>query len=446
LQPHSDATAVNWALLDLLDAAGLRVQSFLSRACFMPREGATAITGQSPRHLDSWLMPPDLCREVFLRGMRHADIAIVEGTFFDGVSNGGLAGGNLNALCGSLELPRLAVVDISQVSDCDFPAKPTAVDGVLLDRIPDPSSLCRWQTLFESLWGVPVYGALEELPELRAAVNHVDLASGPKREVCKALGTCLARYTDAARLLRLATRYEFPYRDLDGNSCRQEQSNLRVAVAYDDAFHCYFPDTLDLLELKGATVCDFSPLRDERLPPNTDIVYFGCGRPDMFAGPLFANTCLMAALREHLCKGLRIYAECGGLAYLSRQIELPDGQCLPMVGALPVAARMNANSPPLQPVEFDLAADCWLGGRGERLRGYLNSRWSLHPLGSDGSLSGGGLMGSSLRPSTNLVGRHQAIGSRVHLNFAAQPTVLETFFRPHAAALDLETPALARSL
>ncbi len=53
----------------------------------------------------------------------------------------------------------------------------------------------------------------------------------------------------------------------------------------DDAFHCYFPDTLDLLELRGATVCDFSPLRDERLPVDTDIVYFGCGRPDLFAGP-----------------------------------------------------------------------------------------------------------------------------------------------------------------
>src|SRR5271155_3921394 len=60
LQPGVDATAITWALMDSLESVGLRVQSFLSRACFAPRDGATAITGLSPRHLDSWLMSEDL--------------------------------------------------------------------------------------------------------------------------------------------------------------------------------------------------------------------------------------------------------------------------------------------------------------------------------------------------------------------------------------------------
>lgn len=434
VQPRVDATVITWALLDLLDRAELRVQSFLSRACFMPREGATTITGHPPRHLDSWLMPADLCREVFQRGMRNADIALVEGAF--GGSGGPCEGGSLDALCWTLELPRLAVVDVSQVSDCDFPTRPASVDGVLLDRLADASALCRWQTLFESLWGVPVYGALEELPELRQAAASVPVSQGPSRQLCRSLGAALARYTDTARLVRLASSLEFPYRDLDGSCCRPEPSNLRVAVAYDEAFHCYFPDTLDLLELKGATVSDFSPLSDERLPPGTDIVYFGCGRPDLFAAKLMSNTCLVAELRDHLCNGRRIYAECGGLAYLSRQIELPDGQVLPMAGVLPVSARLNPQPAPLKPVELSLAADCWLGGRGERLRGYLNTRWNLQSIECR----------AGLPPETNLVARHQAIGSRVHLNFAAQPAVLDTFFRPHAAMLDRETPALARAL
>lgn len=434
VQPRVDATVITWALLDLLDAAELRVQSFLSRACFMPREGATTITGHPPRHLDSWLMSPDLCREVFLRGMRSTDLAVVEGAF--GSHNGPCEGGSLDALSRVLELPRLAIVDVSQVSDCDFPARPTSIDGVLLDRLPNAGALCRWQTLFESLWGVPVYGALEQLPELREAAASVPASQGPSRQLCSALGAALARHTDPARLLRLASSLEFPYRGLDGTCCRPEAADVHVAVAYDEAFHCYFPDTLDLLELKGATVSDFSPLRDERLPPGTDIVYFGCGRPDIFATQLMGNTCLVAELRDHLCNGRRIYAECGGLAYLSRQIELPDGQVLPMSGVLPVAARMNPKPAPLKPVELALAADCWLGARGERLRGYLNSRWSLQPLECGGGLP----------PETNLAARHQAIGSRVHLNFAAQPAVLDTFFRPHAAVLDLELPALARAL
>ena len=144
------------------------------------------------------------------------------------------------------------------------------------------------------------------------------------KELYRDLGRLFARTCDAGRLIRLATQSEFP-KIAEADAVQPQPRSLQVAIAYDDAFHCYFPDTLDVLELYGATVCDFSPLRDERLPPDTDIVYFGCGRTDLFADRLLENTCLVSALREHFCSGQRIYAECGGLAYLSRHIELPDG-------------------------------------------------------------------------------------------------------------------------
>src|SRR6185369_4906088 len=88
-------------------------------------------------------------------------------------------------------------------------------------------------------------------------------------------------------------------------------SGVRIAIAFDDCFHCYFPDTLEQLELQGALVRDFSPLRDEALPHDTDIVYLGCGHPERYAGALGENHCLMTALRNHLCSGKRIYAAGG---------------------------------------------------------------------------------------------------------------------------------------
>jgi len=81
VQPQADLTAMVWGLMDALQRHGRRVQNFLSHAYFAPRDGATAITGLPPRHVDSWLMPEALCREVFVRGCRTSDLAIVEGSF-----------------------------------------------------------------------------------------------------------------------------------------------------------------------------------------------------------------------------------------------------------------------------------------------------------------------------------------------------------------------------
>ena len=117
-------------------------------------------------------------------------------------------------------------------------------------------------------------------------------------------------------------------------------AEVTVAVAYDDAFNCYFPDTLDLLELQGATVKVFSPLTDAELPEGTEVVYLGCGHPERCAEALAANRCLVSALCDHVLQGGRVYAEGGGLAYLCEEIATPKGQRWPMVGVLPAVAHL----------------------------------------------------------------------------------------------------------
>src|SRR5690606_16917227 len=162
-----------------------------------------------------------------------------------------------------------------------IPNRP-AVDALLLDRVADDADQHRWQTVLESLWGIPVVGAMREAGELRERVDHLAPGQRPLRELCTALGRTLLQTTSLEKLLRLATRRDLPdewYRSLaarglcDRLPCR---CKVRVAVAYDEAFHCYFPDALDMLELSGAEVRIFSPLHDDRLPAETDIVYLGC--------------------------------------------------------------------------------------------------------------------------------------------------------------------------
>ena len=101
---------------------------------------------------------------------------------------------------------------------------------------------------------------------------------------------------------------------------------------------------------------DFSPLRDENLPPQADIVYLGCGHPEQFAAALAENHCMIAALRSHLRAGRRIYGEGGGAAFLCQRMETPEGEFKWMAGVLPAVARLVRDPLPGKPVEARLGA------------------------------------------------------------------------------------------
>lgn len=427
IQPQADNQPLAWALMDVLSLLGSHVQAFCSQSRFPACDGAGSITGQCHRHLDSWLMTLEVCREIFFHGTRSCDLALVEGRYAAALDSQA-GGGNLDALCDWLDLPRLVVLDAADLGDCRFPRRPEHVDGVLLDRVRDGAHAAGLRSSVEILWGVPVLGALPELPDVRSVIAKLPLGARPSRELCRLLGERLAPTLNLPRLLAIAQGRDFPDVASDLFRAEPEHVELNVAVAYDDAFQCYFCDMLDLLELRGATIRDFSPLRGEALPPATDLVLLGCGRLEQSAEALSSNHCFKQALRAHVEGGGRVYAEASGLAYLCQQMVLPDGRRFPMVGALPAVARFNPAPTPPQPVEITLANDIWLANEGARLRGYLNTDWLLEPVGPLASYA------AEPQRALDLVGRKQVLGSRLHVNFAAQPDLLPSFFRPRVGA------------
>lgn len=430
-----------WALMDAFRRHGRQLQHFVSRSCFCPRNGALAITGVNSRHLDTWLMNRAVCREIFAHGCAGRDLAVIEGRFPapDGsppaghgsppAGSGGAS--SLDTLCDWLDVPRLVVLDVSRLNGCQLPERPAQIDGLLLDRVPSLSAAYYLQTSLESLWDVPVLGALGEAPKLRAAIDRLPCGAVPPWELCRELGNEFERFNRMDLIESVAARRDMPDAPIaifEPSGSRAAKRGVTVAVAYDAAFNCYFPDSLELLEIRGANIVDFSPLRDEVLP-DADVVYFGCGHPELFADTLGGNQCMLLALRNHIRAGRRVYAEGGGLAYLCQRMETSAGALVPMVGALPAVARLNRQMTPPTPVEALLATNTWLAPAGTRLRGYLSGHWLLDPVGPLTRCLAGG------DRSLDLVAQYNVLGSRLHLNFAAQSHLLQGFFKPRAAAL-----------
>ena len=102
------------AMLAGLTAFGQKVQHFRCRACPMETSIISGLTGLPGRHLDAWLMSPEVRLRTFVRGTCFADIAIVEGTASPArplVSpDDFLRPGELGPIADGLDLPKVAVV------------------------------------------------------------------------------------------------------------------------------------------------------------------------------------------------------------------------------------------------------------------------------------------------------------------------------------------------
>ena len=96
-----------------------------------------------------------------------------------------------------------------------------------------------------------------------------------------------------------------------------------IGVAFDEAFNFYYADLFDVLPSLGAKVVQFSPIHD-RLP-DADGYIIGGGYPELFVPELEANDRMRDAIRDISKNGAPIYAECGGLMYLTDRMVLKKG-------------------------------------------------------------------------------------------------------------------------
>jgi cobyrinic acid a,c-diamide synthase len=196
---------------------------------------------------------------------------------------------------------------------------------------------------------------------------------------------------------------------------------VRIGVARDEAFCFYYAENLELLRRAGAELVEFSPIHD-RLPEGLDGLYIGGGYPELHAAELAANDEMIAAVRELAASGRPVYAECGGLMYLGRRLEL-DGTRHELCGVMPFSTRMPAGLT-IDYVEVTTAGGPF--GAGHRARGHLFHQSEMREL-DDGAepcyellttrgdrLADGYLAGS-------------AVASYAHVHFASCPGMADAF-------------------
>jgi len=381
-------------------------------------------------------MPSDVCRKVFERGARRADLALVEGTLEEPclVSDG--AGydrpGELRPIAEALDLPIVAVLPYQPWDQLHLPCLPPGVEALVIDGLEDPSDFEAYRSIVSMMAKKPVVAAVEALPEIRAVLREAHWDQALPESMVQQLRASFLRFADFGAIQALARSRPFPGCAPEPEEPRKAH-RFRVAYAQDDAFGSYFPDTLETLESLGAELVEFSPLTDERLPQAIDLVMIGCGFPDKYADQLAENLSLIAALRSHVCRGHRIYSEGGGTAYLCQSMTL-DGRRVNGAGIFPFDAERLVVPKPPTAVTSTICREGWMAPKGTVVRGYNPGRWRLHPsLEPVDCPSCFGMLTSQ----GDITYHHHAIGSLLHLHLGSLPEVVSAFAVPHHPSLTL---------
>jgi cobyrinic acid a,c-diamide synthase len=144
---------------------------------------------------------------------------------------------------------------------------------------------------------------------------------------------------------------------------------------------------------------------------------------------LAANTAMHEAVRAFADRNAPIYAECGGLMYLTDAIVTLDGARHPMVGLIPSEARMCPKLQALGYVEVETQAKTILGGAGSRFRGHQFRYSELSPPPPPGAVEQAYSLRRRRGGDTLLEGYRvrSVLASYVHAHWASNPRIAEAF-------------------
>jgi cobyrinic acid a,c-diamide synthase len=425
-------TSVAAGLLRALRRRGNQLQPYKVGPDFLDPPHLTQAAGRTCRNLDGWMLPQGTLIEIFARGAEGADAAVIEGMMglYDGVGGTGDEGSTAE-VARWLGAPVILVVDVSAsarsaaASALGFTVFDPGLNvaGVIANRAGGPRHV---QTLRDALGssGIPLLGTLPTNPDVAVAERHLGLLP-PDDGAVDALADAVAEYVDLDAVLRIARTAPPVVAGVPVFPPMPMAPAVRVAVARDEAFSFYYQDALELLEAHGAALLPFSPLRDAE-PPPSDGLYLGGGHPESFAAGLAENTSMRQAIASAVRGGLPVYAECGGLLYLTERIEDTGGRAHPMVGAVPGVTRMHDRPAALSYVTLQAVDDSLLLHSGETVRAH-EFHDSTVALDGPVRFAYRSAEGRGIETGFDGVYLPGGVASYAHVHLAALPAMAERF-------------------
>ncbi len=340
----SGKTTFSLGLSGVLCKRGLSVQTFKKGPDYIDPLWLGKVTNRPCVNVDFNCMSREEIVTLFGRYQKDVDINVIEGNkgLFDGVD---VEGTDSNAaMAGLLDVPVILVLDAQGITRGvapllmgyqDFDPK-VKISGVVLNNVVGERHESKLRRVIDHYTNIEVLGAIQRCSDLVIEQRHLGLITQQEdtetdTRVLK-ITEAIERQVDVDRIIEISgTASSFPVYPIPPASVREDK--LTIGVARDHAFCFYYPDDIEEMKRLGASIVYFDTINDNKLPA-VDALFIGGGFPETHAQQLQQNHSMRADVQQFINTGKPVYAECGGLMYLTREINWQRRK-YQMVGAIP---------------------------------------------------------------------------------------------------------------
>ncbi len=313
-----------------------KIQSFKVGPDYIDPSYHNCATGLASRNLDSFFMSEAQIRQSFKNGMQtsKADYGIIEGVrgLYEGLS-ATTDTGSTASIAKALSAPVILIINskslVRSAAAITLGFKQLDpkinIQGVILNNVKSQNHYNKTKEAVEKLVDTPVLGGLIRDDSISMEQRHLGLIPAVEQDRIKTLidkwGEIIEENIDLDKLMEIMDQspgIKDSYEPIWSKT--RTKSKTTIAIPFDEAFNFYYKENIEALEHNNANIQYFSPIHDEQLP-DADGLYIGGGYPEIFKKQLSVNKSMLKSVKQFALDNHPIYAECGGLMYLTKSID-----------------------------------------------------------------------------------------------------------------------------
>ncbi len=339
-------TSITCAIIYALQKKGFSVQPFKVGPDYIDPSYLSSISNHEVFNLDVWLMGKNHLLESFVSNSK-SDISIIEGVmgYYDGFG-GDSNYASTHHVATITKSPVILILDASKTSRSIAATalgfqkfhKNSRISGLILNKIGSKKHeiLCR-QALEKT--NIPILGVIYKNSELNFESRHLGLIPAKEKNLKSKIEKTSKIISDSLEIDKIIKIIKNPMPLPNKSKIIFKKPKTTISIALDSSFNFYYRDNLEALRREGADLKFFSPIHDRKLP-KSDGIYIGGGFPEILGNSLEKNHSMKKIIKKSSEENIPIYAECGGLMYLTKSIDYGNKK-YKMIGLFDAETKMT---------------------------------------------------------------------------------------------------------
>lgn len=363
----SGKTTFTMGLLRCLYQRGIMVQPFKCGPDYIDPQFHRIAAQKTSINLDIWMTSHEEVQQIYAKYGSKAEVCITEGVMglFDGFEKDKGSAADISLL---LNIPVVLLVNAKSSAYSVAPLiygfkhfNPNVkIAGVVFNQVASESHFSYLKKACDDA-GVECFGYLAKCKGLEVPSRHLGLTLENEQQMntwIEQAAKLVNDHVDIDKLLKACTTI-FKVRYEVTSTLPNPEKN--IVIAQDEAFNFIYQENISALKKLG-NISFISPLYDKQIPENTDLLYLPGGYPELYAAQLSSNSTMLQSINEYARKGGAIFAECGGMMYLTQSLTMEDGiNKFAMANVFPLECTMEKAHLHLGYRETSVNGDIWRG-------------------------------------------------------------------------------------